>query len=235
MLDQLDALDRLDARLSSPPVCLFVVFLGNDLTDIASATDADADDTGTPTSSLKDWLFAANLALDQHRMLRRWYVVQWARALAVRRANASLCEPMVERAFALRDRRAPLDRIRRAFELAADRLVSTTVRFRYKPVVVIIPDCFQVDEHIRRDKAARYGVPLSSYDPQQPNRLVAETLAARGIASIDATECLEGRVGQDYVRDTHLTAAGHETVARCVGSFSSRSDWAMPLDDDASR
>lgn len=152
-------------------------------------------------------------------MLRRWYVVQWARALAVRRVNASRREPLVERVFALMDRAAPLDRIRRNFEQAVDRLVSTAVRFRYRPVVMIIPDRFQVEEHIRRDKAALYDVPLSSYDPWQPNRLVAETLAARGIAFIDATACLEGRAGQYYVRDTHLTAAGHETVARCVGPF----------------
>ena len=84
---------------------------------------------------------------------------------------------------------------------------------------MILPDRYQVDERIRRNKAALYGVPLSSYDPRQPNRLVAETLAARGIAFIAASPCLDGRVGQFHARDGHLTAAGHETVASCVGSF----------------
>ena len=70
-----------------------------------------------------------------------------------------------------------------------------------------------------RDKAALYGVPLSSYDPLLPNHLVAKTLTARGIAWVDATPCLQGRDAQYYVRDRHVTTAGHATMARCVGAF----------------
>ena len=216
LLDQLDALDRLDARLGAPPLCLFVVFLGNDLTDIASAGDADAGETGP---SLSDGLFMVNRALDDQWMLRRWYTVQWMRALAVRRVNSSRREPQAERVFALMDRAAPLDRVGLTFGHAVDRLVSTAIRLRFRPLIVIVPDRFQVDERIRRDKAALYGVPMASYDPRRPNRLVAETLTARGVAFTDATACLEGRAGQYYVRDMHLTAAGHATLARCVGGF----------------
>jgi len=117
------------------------------------------------------------------------------------------------------DRATPLEGVRRTFTEAVDRLVRSAVRFRFTPIVIVIPDRSQVDERIRRDKSALYGVPLSSYDPRQPNRPVAETLAARGIAFVDATACLEGRAGQYYVRDGHLTAAGHATVAACVSAF----------------
>jgi hypothetical protein len=51
------------------------------------------------------------------------------------------------------------------------------------------------------------------------NRLVIETLAARGIPFIDVSPCLEGRAAQYDVRGGHLRAAGHESVAACVGAF----------------
>ncbi|HMB81733.1 MAG TPA: GDSL-type esterase/lipase family protein [Vicinamibacterales bacterium] len=218
-LDQRDALERRDARFSAAAWCVFVVFLGNDLTDVASAPDGGADDPGTVRASLSSWLFAANAALDEHWLVRRWYAVQWARALAVRRVNAAWSQPQLESVFAVMDRAVPLDRVRMGFEQAVDRLVRTSVRDHSTPLVIVVPDRFQVNEQLRRDKAALHGVEWSSYDARRPNRLVAETLAARGIAFVDASDCLEGRAGQYYVRDLHLTAAGHETIARCVGPF----------------
>ena len=215
MIEDLHAIDALDARLGAPRVCVFVVFLGNDLTQIAP-TPAPGAGGSSPLSS---WLSAANEALDQRSILRRWYVVQWTRALAVRAVNASRHEPQVQGMLALMDRAAVLEPLRRGFAQAADRLVSTAARLRFTPAVVIIPDHFQVDAQLRSDKAAQYGVPSSSYDPRQPNRIVTDALAARGVAFLDASSCLEGRAGQYFPRDGHLTVAGHETVARCVSAF----------------
>ena len=219
LLDQLESLERLHRALQSPPACVFVVFLGNDLTDIASTGAAVAREDIVEAAPLSSWLFAVNRALDEHSMLRRWYAVQWARAVSVRLVNASRQTPQVDRAFALMDRAAPLDRIRAAFEHATDRLASAAVRLRFTPLVVIAPDRLQVDERLRRDKAALYGVSVTSYDPRLANRIVTEALSARGIAFIDATPCLEGRGSQYYVRDTHFTAAGQATMASCVGPF----------------
>ena len=218
LFDQLDALERLDVALGSPTVCLFVVFLGNDLTDMANVID-EGPPSGDIALSFSERLFLANRALDDRRVLRRSYLVQWTRALAIRLVNASRSEPQVERVFSLMDRAGSSDRVRAAFERAVERLVHTADRGRFTPLVIVVPDRFQVNEGIRRDKAALYGVSLSAYDPRRPNRIAAETLAARGVAFVDASSCLEGRAGQYYVRDTHLTAAGHETIARCVESF----------------
>ena len=179
-------------------------------------------DTGGAVTTAASWsggLFAVNQALDERRMLRRLHFVQWARAMAVRAANASRREPQMSGVFALMDRGVALDRERRGVEQAIDRLARAAVRLGFAPAVVILPDRLQVDERSRRDKAAQYGVTFSSYDPRRPNRLVTETLARRGISFIDATDCLEGRAGQYYVRDEHFTAAGHETIAACVRAF----------------
>ncbi len=219
LLNQLDSLDRLDARLGAPPVCLFVVFLGNDLTSIASMSVSGDGDERSAAATLSEWLFAANKALDDRWMLRRWYAVQWARAMAVRAVNASRREPQVQGMLALMDRAAALDAVSGAFERAVDRLARAADRFHFAPAIVIIPDHFQVDARARAEKAAQYGVASSSYDPRRPNRIVAEALAARGIPYVDASACLEGRGGQYYVRDGHLTAAGHATVASCVRAF----------------
>ena len=121
MIEDLHAIDVLDARLGAPRVCVFVVFLGNDLTQIAP-TPAPGAGGSSPLSS---WLSAANEALDQRSILRQWYVVQWTRALAVRAVNASRHEPQVQGMLALMDRATVIEPLRRAFEQAADRLVST--------------------------------------------------------------------------------------------------------------
>jgi lysophospholipase L1-like esterase len=219
LLDQLESLDRLDELLGAPATCVFVVFLGNDLADIANAVaphTVGGDDDG---ASLSDWLFSINRAFDESRVMRRSYVAQWARAAAVRVANARREKPQTERVFELMDRAAPLDEIRAAFDQAADRLAASAIRLRFTPLVVVVPDRYQADARIRRDKAALYGVPLSSYDPMRPNQLVADALNARRIAWIDTTPCLADRDAQYYVRDVHLTAAGHATVAACVETF----------------
>jgi hypothetical protein len=213
--DQLDVLDRLVPRLITPPACLFVIYLGNDLDQIAG--DVDRDDAGS--GAVSAWLFLGNRVLDEHRLLRRWYVMQWARALAVRVVNASRREPQREEVFALMNRTAPLERHRVALERAVDRLVRASARLHFAPMVMVIPDRFQVNETIRRDKAALYGVPVTTYDPLRPNRLVADVLSARGIGFLDVTSCLQGRTDAYYVRDMHLTAAGHARVAACVQPF----------------
>ena len=218
-IDQLDALDRRDPGLFKARVCLFVVFLGNDLTTIESAINRDEGSAQRRGSVLSDWLSAANAALDAHWILRRWYIVQWGRALTVRAVNATRSEPQVQGMLALMDRRARLDGFRRAFGEAVDRLVRASVRVRFTPSVIIIPDRFQVDESLRRNKGALYGVDSTWYDARQPNRIVTEAMTAAGIAFIDVSACLEGVPGQHYPRDGHLNAAGHETVAGCVAPF----------------
>lgn len=219
LLDHLQALDRLEARLGSPAVCVFVVFLGNDLTSIASSMEPESRDNDARGPSLSDRLVAMNQTMQAHALLRRWYIVQWARALAVRAVNSSRRQPQVQGMLALMDRGARLESLRRAFEEAADRLVRASVRFRFSPAVIVIPDRYQVDERLRNDKAALYGVPPSSYDPRQPNHLVTDALSRRGIPFIDVSACLEGRVGQFYPRDGHLTAAGHAAIGDCVRAF----------------
>ena len=219
LLNQIDVLDRMHARLQAPPICFFVVYLGNDLSSIASAMDTDTGDAGAAPASWSGGLFAINEALDERGMLRRLYSVQLTRAMAVRLVHASRYEPQVRSVLALMDRRTSLDRERRAFDQAIERLARTAARLRFAPAVVIVPDRFQVEERSRRDKAAQYGEPVSSYDPRRPNAIVADALIARGISFIDTTECLAGRAGQYYVRDEHFTAAGHETIAACVREF----------------
>jgi hypothetical protein len=128
------------------------VFLGNDLNEMAGLPEPESE-RGVQATFSAVRLFAANRTLDERWMLRRWYVVQWARALAVRAANRSRHDPLVEPVFTIMDRATPLEPARRAFEQAVDRLVAAAVRFRFTPVVVVIPDRFQVEPRILRDKA----------------------------------------------------------------------------------
>ena len=78
-----------------------------------------------------------------------------ARAAATRRGGDRIDRGReVQGMLALMDRAAPLDRVREAFERAVDRLLATGARLRFAPAIVIIPDHFQVEERVRRDKAA---------------------------------------------------------------------------------
>jgi hypothetical protein len=91
--------------------------------------------------------------------------------------------------------------------------------------VVLIPTVFQV-EPVRwtaMTEAAATAAPGAAWDVDKPNRLLADMLAARGIAYVDLLEPLRRAYAADgralYLPvDAHWNAVGHEKAAELIAA-----------------
>lgn len=212
---QLDILERQYERLGSPNACVFVFFMGNDFQDIVGAARAarsHAPAEAAPLSRFQrvnDWVA-------RRRWLSHLYLFQWPRAIAVREYNARQAVPLQDPVFLLMSKNAVfLDEAERDVSDVVNRLWEAAKERQFNPIAILIPDRYQVDEALRVDLARYYGY-AGPLDPAAPNRLIKSAFQRIGVPVIDATPCLRGGSGLYYVRDNHLTAAGHRAVAACL-------------------
>lgn len=92
-------------------------------------------------------------------------------------------------------------------------------------LVVIAPDEIQIDASVQSAVAAARGVPLSALDFEQPSRLVAADLAARGVAVLDLRPAFRDAVSRERLykpRDTHWNLAGNALAASEIARALSR-------------
>lgn len=97
-------------------------------------------------------------------------------------------------------------------------------------LVVLAPDQFQVDAELRRAVAARYEVDLRDYDLERPQRVLGETLAAAGVASLDLLPVFaSGGGGELYLpADSHWNPAGNRLAAAAIARALRSRRWLEP-------
>src|SRR5205085_2142260 len=100
-------------------------------------------------------------------------------------------------------------------------LAGESRRFSAPLVVLMLPYRSMVEPEARASLEQKVPGLSSKYDLSQPARVIGERMTALGIEHIDATDFLteeHRRTGSElfYPIDGHLTAAGHDAVARLV-------------------
>jgi hypothetical protein len=218
LTDQLAIVEARHREVGSPRRCIFAMFLGNDLAELAARrrpAPAQATQADPPlVSRLNAWSYRSPLT-------RRSYLFQLARSAAVGAWNASRPVPAVDLAFAAMRRDAPdaAETIEALADAAAG-LKDQQSRLGYSAVVMLIPDRYQVLTSLRDAKAREYGIPLASLEPARPARLVSGAMRAAGIHVVDTSRCLaDAGARAYYVQDNHLTASGQARLAACAAAL----------------
>ena len=87
-------------------------------------------------------------------------------------------------------------------------------------------DLVQIDDARWQAALAQLDLDAGGYDPDVPNRLLADILTERGIPVLDLTEPLrQGLAGGDklyFPIDGHWTPAGHQLAAERLAEFLTR-------------
>lgn len=217
-----------------PPVYVVCVFLGNDLNDLLRAhrRAQAARDAARPRAHtlqrLNRWLYESPL--------RHLYLTHYAKQWLIPVLDTTRDEPVREAIFAAMDPNAEAYRatLRRELERELDRWTRLSERAGFRPIFVLIPDCHQVLETRRKEKARYYRLDPKTLDLRAPNRIVAQALTRRGFPYLDLTQPLADLPVDDafyYHIDTHLTRSGHAAVATLLGAALSEAVAATPVPD----
>lgn len=216
--DQLELLGMRHAELGAPRWCVFAVFLGNDLSELA--TRAIPRHERSPSRTRPRLLASLNGWSQRHPLARRSYALQLLRTAALRGWNRWQAEPWTDLAFeAMSAARLEAAGALDALRWAVDRLSRQSTELGYTPLVVLIPDRYQLHEALRVNRALEYGIPSADLDPRLASRLVTAELERAGIPVVDLSACLAARGPEAYYQfDNHLTASGQAALAACAAS-----------------
>jgi hypothetical protein len=228
LTNQLDIIERRDSELGSPPVYVFGLFLGNDLSDIenaakSAATKAERSALGNPQqptlappSGAMTRLFErTNRVVYFNPFLKRSYAIQWIRAGLLSLFNRSQDNLMMDPAL-IAMTTADSAAMHEAFVAQIDRLERLQAKLGFRSVFVLIPDRYQVDSGLRDAKARTYGRSADEFDPLRANRFVSGVLADHRVRYLDVTSSLGGHGDDYYVQDNHLRPTGQRTIAEMM-------------------
>ncbi|MDP6793146.1 MAG: hypothetical protein QF660_03735, partial [Anaerolineales bacterium] len=226
----IDIAERRYMELGSPHLFLFAFFLGNDFQNLVESghrtdVNASSDSSDTPKetyptlTSRFDFMERINSYVLHDSVLRRIYVVQWARhklLLVVNRARADLMDPIF---LIMRKDRSYMSDARYFLEQEILRLIDTARKLQFDIAFVILPDRHQVNSDLLELKSTYYGVSLKQIDTRLPNRTLTDLLDTHAVPYVDITECMAARDDVEalyYSLDNHFTTRGHKVAAACM-------------------
>ena len=217
--NQLDIVDMRHDELGQPKHYVFIVFMGNDLTDIRKKYEPQPSN-----ATLRDrrqaygWLRRINDVVYHHGVLKRLYVIQFVRQrlLAVfNRSNANLMLPIY---LNFQTNTNYLDNSLIYFEKELQRLQDMATKRGFEYAFIVIPDVHQVNLKRYTEKARYYDLDHRNLSVEQVTNAIAALLKQFRIPYLDLGPCLSQAPldGLYYIQDNHLTPAGHARAARCM-------------------
>jgi hypothetical protein len=219
--NHLDIVTLRHASLASPPLYVFVIFLGNDLGDIIAwytKTHAAATQKTSVIQSVSPRLARINDFAYHNPFLKRLYLLQFVRAEVLNLYNYHRSTIAADPIFAIMDKRdngyylEAQDR----FRIVLGQLSELSKSLSFKSLFILIPDRHQVYPPLLEAKRQYYRIPNGELDAMRPNRLVIAELERMQKPYIDTTPCLVGHEHLYYIQDNHLNAAGQKMVASCI-------------------
>ena len=116
---------------------------------------------------------------------------------------------------------APSDRWSVTAEICRD-IADLASRHGASALFVLIPTAFQVDSTLFLQYQRGFGIDPSTFDLEQPNRLLSKHLSAQGLNVMDVLPAFRtGHANQKRLYgtvDRHLSQEGHELLAQLVTS-----------------
>lgn len=121
------------------------------------------------------------------------------------------------------DHRETFERFAGQVEEVLSALAASVRRHGATPVLVIVPDEYQVNDDLRHRILERYDVPPANIDVTLPQRRLLAWCQSRGVPCLDLLPVLRAAEQQGeptyQLRDSHWNPAGNRRVAEAVARF----------------
>jgi hypothetical protein len=218
--NQLDVIEFRHKELGSPPLYVFVFYLGNDFNDMIRYYE------GTKKDESKD--SGITKFIENSKVIQRSYLAQFVlHYISERSAESGKHKSRYYRTpdgkrisnsvYLLMAHSQPyLEEVENVLNRSLDHLEELSKSLNFRPEFIIIPDKRQADPYHFNKQASTLGLSPDTLDRSYPDRFLEEHLEQRGIPYLDLMACLKDRSGMYYKIDDHFTAAGHRAVADCI-------------------
>ncbi|MFO1257771.1 MAG: hypothetical protein U1E78_05095 [Gammaproteobacteria bacterium] len=217
--NHLDILTLRHHELGNPKKVIFAFFLGNDFADLINAYEKKTSNGTQVHSEMNDGIFnKINAIFYQTSIFKNSYFLQYIRSMIVSLMNKNtltFSNPI----FKIIENNMEYTRIAQsALFDQLDRLLELKEQYHFDPLIIMIPDRYQLDEKTRNFQAKLYGLRPESLSPYLPNELLINALNERSIPYIDASSCLSQYTNEKlyYIHDDHFTAQGQHRFADCI-------------------
>ena len=218
--NHLDIVEDRHKVLGSPSLYLFVFFLGNDFIDMMKYYE-NLEHHGAGDE-------------ERNSLIQRSYVAQFITHLISKDSEDQKGKGRKTRMFRtpggqrlgssiyllMSGSRTYRTEASKVLERTLDRLDTLSKKLQFQSVFIVIPEKHQTELGRFEKQAATYKLAPTELDRHLPNRILEGSLDKHSIPYVDVTTCLEGQSGMYYKIDDHFTAAGNQTVARCINQDS---------------
>jgi len=218
--NQLDIVEFRHKELGSPPLYVFVFYVGNDFTDIIKYYEGSKNDESKNSE--------VGRSIEDSRIIQRSYLAQFLlhfrsdqsdekgkhktryyRTPDGKRISSSVYLLMAHsKSYSVE--------VENVLNRSLDRLEDLSKKLHFHPEFIVIPDKHQADPYHFNKQASVLGLSADTLDRSFPDRFLEKHLEQRGILYLDLMACLKDRPGMYYKIDDHFTAAGHRAVADCI-------------------
>lgn len=210
-------------ELGKPEIVIYGFWLGNDFDDIMKQYAITSPDSASMLTNPKEkkqpssngLMWKVNYFINHNKFLRRLYVLQFIKQKILNMQNTKNKEMYTP--FYLFDS-SNTEYINKA-KIQIDKEVEILSKEPYKPIVIIIPDKYQINDSLRKSMVNYYSLNEKDIIPSIPNQIITEALNKYNIRYIDATQCLTDHQYEQplyYVQDNHLTRFGQKILSQCI-------------------
>ena len=210
-------------ELGHPSQVIFGFFLGNDFNDIKNEKlkKSDSNQLLKSNSESKGFMWKLNYSISHNNILKRLYTLQFIKQkiLNIKNKNKDKemanWDPIFYMMYTLDSQYINEAKIN------VDNEVKLLSEEPYKSIVLIIPDKYQINDSIRKQKASYYNIDEKYLDPFLPNQIIIAALNKYKIKYVDASSCMMDHINQGnlyYNQDNHFTKLGQKIFSECVAS-----------------
>ena len=213
-------------ELGKPKIVIYGFWLGNDFDDIINEYSKISMDSVKNLSVLpnpdenkqvvnNDIKWKINYFINHNKFLRKLYCLQFIKQKIMNMQNKKNKEMYTP--FYLFDS-TNKEYITKA-KILIDKEIEILSKEPYKPIVIIIPDKYQINSSLRKSMVSYYNLEQKNIMPFAPNQMITEALNKYHIRYIDATQCLMNHQKEGalfYVQDNHMTPFGQKKLSECI-------------------
>lgn len=213
-------------ELGQPKIVLYGFWTGNDFDDIIKENLKDTDSSSTHPNTATTHQYSQqsfwgklNYYINHNKILNKLYFLQFLKQKILNIKNKSSNTGPIDPFFLVINYKNTeyLKEVKKYLDKEIDSLSKEP----YVPLIVIIPDKYEVLPGLRKNMLTYYNIDEKNIDISLPNKILKEALEKYKIKYIDATDCIKRYNNKEqlyYIQDNHFTKVGQKALFDCIAN-----------------